>query len=90
MQFNVGESIKKIYTAFRGLQKLPKIVIRQGIHAFLFLLAIGTLIIVLNRTTVSFNYFSDFVALSLVKTSFIILAEGVIGGLVMDFVFKKN
>lgn len=43
----------------------------------------------LNTTVLNYDSYMDLVSKSLVKISFSIAAEAVIGGLVLDFVFKK-
>lgn len=90
MQSNKASTIEKIFTSFNKIDKLPKAIIKYGTQAFLLLFAVGTLLVVLNRTMFNFDYYREFIATSVVKASFTILAEAVIGGLIIDYVFKKN
>lgn len=90
MQSNLTKKIEKIFTAFNNMDKFPKAIIKHGLKFFLFLFAVGTLIITYNHTMMDYSSYLEFIGTSVVKSSFIILAEVVIGGLVIDFVFKKN
>lgn len=89
MQFNIAQKLKKIATAFGKIEKLPKAVLKYGCMVFLVLLTVGSVLALLNNTVLSFNSYLDLVSKSLVKISFSIAAEAIIGGLVLDFVFKK-
>lgn len=71
------------------MEKLPKALIKYGCIIFLGLFLAGTVMVLLNYTVLTWNSYFDLVSKSLVKTSFTIGAEAVIGGLVLDFVFKK-
>jgi len=90
MQLNLAEKIRKILTAFGEINKIPKMIIKYGVIVFLLLFAFGTALVVYSHTKSSFDPYLEFVALSVVKASFTVLAEAIIGGLIMDFVFKKN
>lgn len=89
MQFNLSKKVEKIITAFEKMAKLPKALMKYGCIAFLVLLAAGSVMALLNITVLNYDSYLDLVSKSLVKTSFSIAAEAVIGGLVLDFVFKK-
>ena len=89
MQFNLSKNLEKIFTAFGKMAKLPKSVMKYGCIVFLVLLTAGSITALLNITVLNYDSYLDLVSKSLVKTSFSIAAEAVIGGLVLDFVFKK-
>jgi len=89
MQSNLAKSIERIFSAFSKLDKLPKAIIKYGAIAFLAIFGLGTLLVVLNHTGGKYDPHSEFIATSVVKSSFTILAEAVIGGLLMDYIFKK-
>lgn len=92
MQFNQSErtkNIKKILTAFNGIHKLPLAIIKYGSLISAALFTIGAVLVILNNTILPYNSFSDMVSKEVVKTSFTLGAEAIIGGLIMDFVFKK-
>jgi len=89
MQSNSSNVIKRIAHAFDKMDKFPKAVIRHGIKVFLALFALGSLLVLYNRTMNGCDSYFEFAAISLVKSSFTILAEVVIGGLLMDYVLKK-
>lgn len=88
-QTNSTKNIEKIITAFGNIEKLPKALIKYGCYAFFGILTIGTISVLLNNTVLPYNFYFDMVSKEIVKKSFIIAAEFIIGGLVMDFVFKK-
>lgn len=90
MQSNIAKSIKRIISQFVKLERIPKALLKYGSQVFLALLAIGTLLVILSRSVLGYDSYFEFVALNIVKSSFTVFAEVVIGALVMDFVFKKN
>jgi hypothetical protein len=90
MQINLAKKIRKILAAFSEVNKIPAMVIKYGALVFLVLFAVGTALVVYNHTKPGYDSYLEFVALSVVKSSFTILAEAVIGGLLLDFLFKKN
>lgn len=90
MQTNLVKKIEKIFLALKEVDKYPKMIIKYGAYAFLLLFAIGTALVVYNRTMLNYDPYYEFVAMSIVKVSFTILAEAVIGGLLIDYVFKKR
>ncbi len=85
----LAKNFEKIVTAFGKIGKLPKVLMKYGCIAFLVLLAAGSVMALLNIAVLNYDPYIDLVSKSLVKTSFSIAAEAVIGGLVLDFVFKK-
>lgn len=89
MQSNLIKNIEKILTAFSNMGKLPKALIKYGCFVFFGLFAIGTVLVLLNNTLLPYNSYFDMVSKAIVITSFTLVAEAIIGGLVMDFVFKK-
>lgn len=88
-QTNHTRNIKKIKNAFNSIEKLPKTLLKYGILAFLIIFVTGNVLVILNNTILPYNSYFDMVSKELVKVSFIIGAEIVIGSLVMDFVFKR-
>jgi len=85
----MSNSIEKILLEFTKLNKLSKGLIKYGSQIFLALFALGTLLVALNRITFDYDLYFEFVATTIIKHSFTILAEVVIGGLLIDFLFKK-
>jgi hypothetical protein len=83
-------NIKKIATELSKLSKHTKIIIKWGMNIFLTLFALGTILIFYNRATLSFNSYLDLIATSIIKASFTILAETIIGGLFIDYAFNKT
>lgn len=89
MLFNLAKNLKQIVSTFEKMGKVPKALMKYGCITFLVLLAAGSIMALLNITVLEYDSYMDLVSKSLVKTSFSIAAEAVIGGLVLDFVFKK-
>jgi len=89
MQANLKQSIKKIVLELSKLGTLPKSIIKYGAWIFLGVFAFGTLLIVLNRTVYSYDLYYEFLAINIIKASFTLLAEAVIGGILIDFFMKK-
>jgi hypothetical protein len=88
-QPNRTEYLKRIITAFSKIQPLPKALLKYGMYAFLVMLAIGSVMVLLNSAVLPYNSYFDMVSKEIVKTSFIIAAEAIIGSLAIDFAFKK-
>lgn len=80
---------KKIVLEFKKLNKHTKTVIKWGFRIFLFLLFIGTFLVLYNKLTLNFNSYMDLIAMSIIKSGFTILAEIIIGGLFIDYAFNK-
>ncbi|MCX7843077.1 MAG: hypothetical protein N2489_08390 [Clostridia bacterium] len=89
MQAKINKNLQKIFLEFDKIGKLPKMIIKYGSQLFLGLFALGTALIVFNRLYLGFNLGLQNAAISLVKNSFIILAEAIIGGLLIDYIFKR-
>ncbi len=88
-QSDRSRKIRKIMNAFGAMNNLSKALLNYGIYAFLMLFTIGTVLVILNHTILPYDFYFDFVSKELVKISFIVGAEVVIGSIVMDFVFKR-
>ena len=88
-QSDRSNNIRKIKKAFGSMNKPSKALLKYGSYAFLMLFIIGAVLVILNHTILPYNYYFDLASKELVKTSFVIAAEVVIGSLAMDFVFKK-
>lgn len=90
MYFNLTKNIEKIRSEFNNLGRINKIIIKAGSIISFILLILGALLIVCNHFLLNKDLFYELVARTLVKNSFTILAEAVIGSLVLDYLFKKN
>lgn len=77
----------KIAAAFSSLDKYTKRALNIGIILFLALFALGTVLVALNHTG-DYSTYNEFIATSVIKTSFTVLAEIIIGVLLVDFVFN--
>jgi len=75
--------------AFNSIGKLPKAFLKYGILVFLIIFITGNVLVILNNTVLPYNPYFDMVSKELVKVSFVIGAEVIIGSLIMDYVFKR-
>ncbi len=89
MQSNLARQLKRVLSAFNKLDKLPKALIKYGCYVSLFVLTIGCVLVLLNYTILPYDSYFDMVSKKLVITSFSLAAEAIIGGIVMDIVFRK-
>lgn len=85
----LNKNFKKIITELRKLNNRTKSAIKWGANIFLALFSLGTFIIFFNRVIYSFDSYVEFIAISIIKASFTILAEIIIGCLLVDYIFSK-
>lgn len=90
MFVGLKSSLERIIEKFTELKTIPRKLVKIGFFLFLAIFAIGTVIAVVNRYFIAYNPYFDYIANELVKTSFNVLAEFVVGGIVMDFVFGRK
>jgi len=83
------KNIEKIITSFSKMHKLPRTLIRFGVYISLSLYVIGTVLVILSNTVLTYDQYFDMVSKETVKVSFILAAEAVIGGVIMDYVFRR-
>lgn len=88
-QNNKTKNIEKILTSFSKLGKLPKALIKYGCLTFFVIFVVGTVLVLLNNTILPYNSYFDMVSKEIVKTSFVLAAEFIIGGLIMDYVIGR-
>lgn len=90
MQTNIANSLKKIILELAKIGTFSRAILKYGTQAFFALLALGTFLIVLNKIYLGFDLYLQYTAISVIKNSFVILAEVVIGGLIIDYILKKK
>jgi hypothetical protein len=90
MQTNISKGLDKIYSAFGDIGTCSKLLIKYGFRIFLLFFFLGAFLVIYNRQIVIYDSYFELIATSIVKSSFTILAEMVIGALVIDYIFKKN
>jgi len=83
-------SLERIVEKFAHLSSVPRKLVKIGFYLFLLIFAAGTLVVLGNRYFFPYNPYYDFISIQLVKNSFTVLAEFIVGAIVMDFVFSKN
>lgn len=86
---NKSRAIEKIYNELCKLNKHTVRFIRIGANIFISLFASGTLLSVLNRFVFNHDPYKEFLATSIINSSFTVLAEVIIGCLLIDSVFNK-
>ncbi|WP_010243202.1 hypothetical protein [Acetivibrio cellulolyticus] len=84
-----SERIEKIFEEFTKVNSFSKSLIKYGTLAALVLLGIGTILLILNQTVLDFDSYIKFIGTSIVKNSIVVLAEFIIGGLVIDYFTKR-
>jgi hypothetical protein len=89
MQTNTNKKLSRLISTLDNMNAFPKAIIKYGTRISLALLLAGSIIILFNHFT-GYDAFKSFVGTSIIKNSFSLLAEVIIGGLLIDFVFKKK
>lgn len=90
MQTNLVRKLQKIIFEFTKISNFPKAILKHGTRIFLLILAAATLLVIYHRTYLNYDPYIDFIAASIIKASFIIEAEVIIGALVIDYLFKNK
>ncbi|MDD4494809.1 MAG: hypothetical protein PHV32_10790 [Eubacteriales bacterium] len=85
-----NSKIAKIVDAFTGLHTRTKKFIVYGIRMFLILFSAGAALLLANGTVFDFSLYIRDISLLIIKNSFTILAEAVIGCLLIDHIFEKS
>lgn len=89
MQTNISKNIGKIFSEFEKLNSVSKLLIKYGTLACSLILTAGTLLSAYSHFVLSFDLYLEFVATNIIKTSFTLLAEVIIGALAIDYLSKK-
>ena len=85
-----NKTIEVVHDELCKLNKTTVKFIKAGINIFLTFFASGTLLLVLNRFIYNHDPYKEFIGTSVIISSFTILAEIVIGCLLVDSAFNKN
>ncbi len=84
-----SERIEKIFEEFKNVNSFSKSLIKYGSLVALSQLLLGTILLVLNQNVLDFDSYTKFIGTSIVKNSIVLLAEFIIGGLVIDYFTKR-
>ena len=84
-----SDKIEKIFEEFKKVNNFSKSLIKYGAQVALVILSLGVLILILNQTVLDYDGYTKFVGTLIVKNSIVLLAEFIIGGLVIDYFIKK-
>ncbi|HHV94910.1 MAG TPA: hypothetical protein GXX37_00300 [Clostridiaceae bacterium] len=87
---NINKTMEILHKEFLKLNKTTVKFIRIGINIFLSLFASGTMLLVLNRFIFNHDPYKEFIGTSIIISSFTILAEVIIGCLLIDSAFTKK
>ncbi len=90
MYLNLTKNLEKIFSEFNSLNKNSKSLIKYGSIISLLLLALGAIFLVLNNSLFNYDYHFELIARTIIKSSFTIFAEVIIGGLLIDYLLKRN
>lgn len=90
MFVSLKSTIEKFLGKFIELPVLPKKIVKIGLIFSLLIFAAGTIVVLGNRYFFSYEPYYDYIGTQLVKTSFTVLAEFVVGAIAMDFVFGRS
>ncbi|AEV68717.1 hypothetical protein [Acetivibrio clariflavus] len=82
------DKIMKIFEEFRKINSFSMALIKYGTFAALILLSLGISVLILNQTVLDYNSYTKFVATMIIKNSIVLMAEFIIGGLVIDYFVK--
>ncbi len=82
--------LKLMNSAICDMAEFPKKMLKYAIPASLALLAIGTVLFVINKTSNNFSSVFEFTTTTLITNSIIVMAEFVIASLVIDIIIKKR
>lgn len=86
---NKQSKIDVMVKSFNNLNKLPKALIKYGLYVSLTVFVIGAIMVLLNNNVFPYTRYMDMISKSIFTTSFSLAAEAVIGGLIMDIVFRR-
>lgn len=89
MHSNRQNTVEKLLTGLKGMNGLSKAIIYYGFLLALAVFAIGAAVAVFDRTLWANDPYTEFIAYQLIKTSFTLFAEAVIGGIVLDYFNKQ-
>ncbi|HOQ00435.1 MAG TPA: hypothetical protein PK604_06330 [Acetivibrio clariflavus] len=82
------DKIMKIFEEFKKINNFSMALITHGTVAALILLSLGISVLILNQTVLEYNSYTKFVATMIIKNSIVLMAEFIIGGLVIDYFSK--
>lgn len=89
MQTKNDKKIEKIAEEFGKVNNFSKSLIKHGTQVSLILLVLGTLVITMNQSVLNYDDYVEFIGTMIIRNSFVILAEVIIGGLLIDYITKK-
>ncbi|HHX18070.1 MAG TPA: hypothetical protein GX727_04335 [Clostridium sp.] len=84
------KNIKKIVQEFDKINKYSKAIIKHGTQISLGLLLVGTIILISNNRLFPYDSYLRFIGIEISKNSFVILAQAVIGGLLLDYINRRR
>ncbi len=89
MQSNIAKRLEKIVIELGKISTFSRSIMKYGFQAFAAILTLGTLMLAYNQIFLGFDLYFQLTAINLIKNSFIVLAEVIIGSLLIDYILKK-
>lgn len=77
-------------SALRSMSDLPKKMLKYATPATLCLIALGTALYAVNKTSNNYSSVFEFTTTTLITNSFFVLAEFIIASLVLDIIIRKK
>jgi len=83
-----SDKIEKISKELKKINNFSKALITYGTLAALIILSLGIIVLILNQTVLDYSSYTKFIATMVIKNSIVLMAEFIIGGLVIDYFIK--
>lgn len=69
---------------------MPKMLLKYGTMIFFAVLVIGTILLAVNVFTGKYDPYTEFLGQTIVRYSFMIFLEAVVGSIGLDYAMSKN
>ena len=86
----IPKNIELIIKSFKQLNSFSKKVLKYGIIISTLIYLAGATLTFVNIYIIEFNFYNDFLSKLIMKNSFLILAQVIIGALFADFICARN
>jgi flagellar biosynthesis protein FlhB len=88
MNSNFSRNLRKIISVINNLHEVSQKILKIGITFFLIVFISGSILLIYNKINF-FNENLNYTSLSMIKSSFTVLGEILLGTLIVDFVLKR-
>jgi len=90
MQSNNFKNIEKITEKFNKMNHLSRLIIKYGTQVFMLMFFLGALTVLLYKTILTANDYAFYLGTQIIKMSFSVFAESIIGSILIDFFAANN